>query len=137
MQRFYFAFPRGWSGCALLLMRFIIGLALLVQGGYYMREPGASTAAWVLGWAAILAAGLLLIGFMTPFAASAMVVAALGVWLSVLPSCTPTLFDSETPAVFAITILVAIVALGPGALSVEARVFGRREIIFPPPAIRE
>jgi hypothetical protein len=137
VQRFFFAFPRGWPACALLLMRLIIGLALLVQGGYYVREPGASVETWATGLAAILAAGLLLIGFMTPFVAGAVVLAGLGVWLSLLPACTPTLFDSRIPGVFALTILVAITALGPGALSVDARIFGRREIIFPSAPLRD
>jgi uncharacterized membrane protein YphA (DoxX/SURF4 family) len=118
-------------------MRLIIGLALLVQGGYYVREPAASFAAWATGLTAFLAAALLLIGFLTPFAAGAMVLAGLGVWLSLLPACTPTLIDSRIPAVFALTILVAITALGPGALSLDARVFGRREIIFPPAPLRD
>jgi uncharacterized membrane protein YphA (DoxX/SURF4 family) len=118
-------------------MRLIIGLALLLQGGYYLREPAASPVAWAMGLAAILAASLLLIGFLTPFAAGAMVLAALGIGLSMLPACTPTLFDSNVSAAFALTILVAIAALGPGALSIDARVFGRREIIFPPSALRE
>jgi uncharacterized membrane protein YphA (DoxX/SURF4 family) len=114
------------------LMRAIIGLALLVQGGYYLREPGAATAAWAVGSAAIVAGGLLLIGFSTPLTCGAVVLGALGIWLSRLPACTPTLFDSKASAVFAITILLAIVGLGPGAFSVDAYLFGRREIIFPP-----
>jgi hypothetical protein len=30
------------------------------------------------------------------------------------------------------TMVLAIIGLGPGAFSVDARVFGRREIIIPP-----
>ena len=132
MHRFFFAFPRGLPGVALLLMRVIVGLALLIQGAYYVREPGAATAAWALGLAAILAGGLLLIGFSTPFTCGAVVLGAVGIWLSRLPACTPTLFDSNASAVFALTILLAIIGLGPGAFSVDAYLFGRREIIFPP-----
>ena len=137
MQRLFFAFPGGWPGLGLLLVRAVIGFALLVEGGSYVREPDATAAAWAVGLSAILAAGLLLIGFLTPFAGSAVAVGALGIWLSLLPSCTPTLFDSRAAAVFALTILWVIIALGPGAFSVDARVFGRREIIFPPLAPRD
>lgn len=117
-------------------MRAIIGLTLFVQAGYYVREPSSAPAAWAMGSTAIIAAGLLLIGYLTPFVGGTVVLGGLGIWLSLLPSCTPTLFDSRAPAVFALTILLAIVVLGPGAFSVDARLFGRREIIFPPPASR-
>ena len=41
-----------------------------------------------------------------------------------MPSC---------PLIFAGIMAAAIVFLGPGAFSVDARLFGRREIIIPPP----
>jgi len=132
VERFFFAFPAGWPGLGLLLARAVMGLAVLVQGGYYVRVPDATAAVWAVGLTAIFAAGLLLIGFLTPFAGSAVLLGALGIWLSLIPACTPTVFDSRAANVFALTILWAIIALGPGAFSVDARVFGRREIIFPP-----
>src|ERR1700733_10832458 len=113
-------------------MRVAIGSALFIQGEYYAREPGALPTAWAMGLAAMLAAGLLLIGYLTPFVASAVVLGGIGIWLSLLAACTPTLFDSDTSAVFGLTILTALITLGPGAFSVDARMFGRREIILPP-----
>jgi hypothetical protein len=130
VQRLFSSFPRGLPGWALLLMRVILGLSLLIQAGYYVRDPDAPPAVWIMALSAVFSAGFLLIGFLTPLVSSALVLGALGVSFSLLPACTPTLFDS-TPAVFAITILVAIVGLGPGAFSVDARLFGRREIVFP------
>jgi uncharacterized membrane protein YphA (DoxX/SURF4 family) len=135
MQRLFFGFPRGFPGVALLLMRAVIGLALLIQGGDYVREPAAGTAALVLGLTAFLDAALLIIGFLTPLAAFATATAALGIWLSLLPATTSALFNSRASSIFAITIVIAILALGPGAVSVDARLFGRREIIFPPPEL--
>jgi len=132
VQRFFFAFPGGWPGAGLLLMRAVIALAILVQAACYVREPDPTLAAWAVGLAAIFAGCLLLIGFLTPLAGSFVALGALGIWLSLIPPCMPTLFDSGTAAVFALTILWAIVTVGPGAFSVDARVFGRREIIFPP-----
>jgi len=132
VQQFFFAFPGGWPGAGLLLVRVVIGLAILVQGGYYVGEPDAPLWAWAVGLAAILAGCLLLIGFLTPVAGSLAALGAVGVWLTLIPACTPTLFDSTLAAVFGLTILWAIVTLGPGEFSVDARLFGRREIIFPP-----
>jgi len=49
-----------------------------------------------------------------------------------LPASATPFFDSRTEIAFATTILLAIVILGPGAFSIDARLFGRREIIIPP-----
>jgi len=136
LQRLFFAFPGGWPGASLLLVRAVIGLAILVQGANYVREPDPPLVGWAVGLSAIFAACLLLIGFLTPLAGSFVVLGALGIWLSLIPACRPTLFDSRAAIVFGLTILWAIVTLGPGAFSVDARLFGRREIIFPPLAPR-
>ena len=40
-------------------------------------------------------------------------------------------FEGRVSLVFGIAILVAIVLQGPGAYSLDARIFGRREIIIP------
>jgi uncharacterized membrane protein YphA (DoxX/SURF4 family) len=82
-----------------------------------------------------IAAGvLLLVGFMTPLVAWLVAAGAAGVRFSMLPACPQDLFDSKISVIFGFTMLVAILGLGPGAFSVDARVFGRREIIIPPPA---
>jgi hypothetical protein len=75
---------------------------------------------------------LLLAGFLTPVVGGVVGVGALAISLSLLPSCIPSLFDSTVVLAFGATILLAVVILGPGAFSVDARVFGRREIIIPP-----
>jgi hypothetical protein len=43
------------------------------------------------------------------------------------------MFDSQPALIFALTIILAIIGAGPGRYSVDARVFGRREIIIPLP----
>ena len=48
------------------------------------------------------------------------------------PVPVPNLFDEKLSAILAAIIAVAIVFLGPGAFSLDARLFGRREIIIPP-----
>jgi uncharacterized membrane protein YphA (DoxX/SURF4 family) len=69
---------------------------------------------------------------MTPIAAALVGLAGIGLALSIIPASTPQLWNSEIAAIFGMTILLAIIGLGPGAFSVDARVFGRREIIIPP-----
>jgi hypothetical protein len=75
----------------------------------------------------------MVIGFLTPIVGAVVATGAIAIGFSLLPACSPTLFDSRTPVVLAVTMLLAIVVLGPGAVSVDARIFGRREIIIPCP----
>jgi uncharacterized membrane protein YphA (DoxX/SURF4 family) len=116
----------------LLLQRAVLALVLLAEGGCYMGEPNPTPATWFMGISAFAAGGLLLIGFSTPIVAGVVAVGVAGIGLSVLPACTPSLFDSKISIIFGLTMLITIVGLGPGAFSVDARVFGRREIIIPP-----
>jgi uncharacterized membrane protein YphA (DoxX/SURF4 family) len=90
---------------------------------------------WLQGWALVLLAVacgvLLLIGYLTPFAGVVAGLFGLGVSLSWFPATSPDLFEGKLTAVFATSIAVTLVCLGPGAFSVDARLFGRREIIIP------
>jgi hypothetical protein len=129
--RLFFAFPGGVPGVALLLLRAVLGIALLMQGACYVGETNASPAAWIMAAATLGAGSLLLVGFLTPIVGGMVAVGAIGVAVSWLPGCTQNLFDSRLALAFGTALLAAILALGPGALSIDARLFGRREIIIP------
>ena len=79
---------------------------------------------------------MLSVGFLTPIVGALVGLGALGIRLSVLPASAPNLFDTKLPAIQAATMLIAVVLLGPGAFSIDSRIFGRREIIIPPPPHR-
>jgi uncharacterized membrane protein YphA (DoxX/SURF4 family) len=116
----------------LLLLRAVFGLALLVDGACYVSEPSPSAASWLLGLSDFGAGALLLIGLLTPLVAAMVGIATLAVGLSFLPACSPSLFATKASLIFGLTMLLTIIGLGPGAFSVDARMFGRREIIIPP-----
>ncbi len=122
-------FPGGWPGAGLLLLRGGIGITTIIQGGLYLADPNNLT---LVGLVAIVIGALLLSGFLTPVAGVLIGLGALGIALGWLPAATRNLFDAELPAVFAVVMSAAIVFLGPGAFSIDARLFGRREIIIPP-----
>jgi uncharacterized membrane protein YphA (DoxX/SURF4 family) len=75
---------------------------------------------------------LLVVGFLTPVAGSVIGLGIACVLLTWMPSSQPNRFETALPAIFVGIMSVAIVLLGPGAFSVDARLFGRREIIIPP-----
>jgi uncharacterized membrane protein YphA (DoxX/SURF4 family) len=114
------------------MLRAVFATALLVQGGYYLGEPSPSPGTWFAGLVGVASGILLWLGFLTPLAGVMVGLGAACIGCALVPVCTWTLFESYISVVFAVTILLAIVILGPGAFSIDARVFGRREIIIPP-----
>jgi uncharacterized membrane protein YphA (DoxX/SURF4 family) len=88
---------------------------------------------WFEGLVALVGGTLLVVGFLTPVVGLLLGLAAPGIGLSLLPRCPTSLFETSLPTALTATMLIAIVLLGPGAFSVDCRVFGRREIIIPPP----
>ena len=118
---------------SLLLLRAVIGIAIIVQGGLYIGAPGVALASWVLLVLGLASGCLLLIGFLTPLAGAVVGLDVVGISLSTLPSTTAGVFDSRAALIFGLTMLLAIIGAGPGRFSVDARVFGRREIIIPLP----
>ncbi len=132
LQRCFPSFPNGLPGIALLALRTAVGVAVLVQGQFYLRVSGGTPAQDAVGFAEVVFGALLLIGFLTPVAAVGAALVALAIRLSVLPLSNPALFGSNMVLGLGTSILFASVVLGPGAFSVDARVFGRREVIIPP-----
>jgi uncharacterized membrane protein YphA (DoxX/SURF4 family) len=119
-------------GVGLLLLRTAVGVTLVVQGVAHLGSAQAPRlSAWTIGLLGIASGVALLIGFATPIAGA---LAVLGVESSVL-SWLPTLHLSglgdTLPIVFVTVMTVAVVLVGPGAFSIDARLFGRREIVIP------
>jgi len=71
---------------------------------------------------------LLLLGFLTPAAAMLATLISFG---AVLGLSAPSLAGSTTASLFATAIAVSLACLGPGAFSLDARRYGRREIVIP------
>jgi uncharacterized membrane protein YphA (DoxX/SURF4 family) len=115
-----------------MLLRGAIGLVAIIEGGFYLTGSTITTPGlWLGGLLGLVAGGALLIGFFTPVAGVVVGLGALGIGFSVLAAPTPNLFDARLSAILAGIMTVAIVFLGPGAFSLDARLFGRREIIIP------
>jgi putative oxidoreductase len=132
LQRLFSSFPDQWAGIGLLLLRMAIGLIAVIQGGLYLLNRAGETFEAVAVGVAIAASGIsLLIGFLTPLAGALIAVATMGIALSWLPPPTPNLFDAPVPLVLVVTVCAAVAFLGPGAFSVDSRLFGRRRIIIP------
>lgn len=132
LQRCFLSFPDGFAGIALLALRVAAGVAVLMQGQVHLRATDVAPPQYVVGSAEIVFGALLVIGFLTPLAGTGAALITLAVRLSLLPVSGPLLFDSDVALGLGASVFFASVVLGPGAFSVDARVFGRREIIIPP-----
>jgi hypothetical protein len=114
------------------LLRAAVGAAALIQGRAYLTTSGsAATVAFVAGVVAVLSGGLLLVGFLTPVAGGLVTLGEIAMALSWLPPLSANPFEAKPATVFVAVVSSAIILLGPGALSLDARLFGRREIIIP------
>lgn len=86
---------------------------------------------WLIALGAAISGVLLLIGYLTQIAgalAAFSTLARMLLWFSVRDA---RLSDSLLAIVLEIAIAIALAFLGPGAWSLDARLFGRREIIIP------
>ena len=122
----------GLPGIALLLLRTTVGLTMLIRNGACLPEAADRPALYVASVLGILAGGLLSVGFLTMFAGIGGGMVAVLAAFKVLPICSSGGFDSWLGLMFGLAILLALAILGPGAYSIDARLFGRREIIIPP-----
>ena len=116
LQKLFSAFPGGWRALGLLLLRVLVGITVIAQVLTYVES-------WLAVVAVIIVASFLLIGFMTPIAAVAIGLTSVGVVIY-----TQNLSQIVLNLIVLTTV---IVSLGPGAFSIDARMFGRREILIP------
>ena len=133
MQRLFTTFPSGGPGFGLLLLRLAVAVVLADHGAASLFDVTPSAGAWVVGALAAVAAVLVALGLLTPLSGAAAAAIAAGLALSVLPSPSRNAIGMGATA-FAVALAAAALAfIGPGAFSVDAALFGRREITIPPP----
>jgi uncharacterized membrane protein YphA (DoxX/SURF4 family) len=118
-----------------LLLRAAVGLSAAAGGIFCLSGPfNSSLEKWLLGLVLIVSGGALTAGFLTPIAVLLVGFCFLGIALSWLPPPSWTLHDVKLLAAGMIIAAVALALLGPGAFSLDGRLFGRREIVIPPPS---
>lgn len=119
MQRLFSTFPCGWPGAGLVLLRAVVAVPLIRAG----LLAASSTAPALLDLVIGVAALLLLIGFSTPIAAAVIAVLQFALAWSTPAAPWPFLQAGAQAAVLAM--------LGPGGCSIDARIFGRKQIQIP------
>jgi putative oxidoreductase len=119
LQRLFSGFPGAMPGAGLLLLRVCAGTPLILAGTLGLRAlwrsgPFAAQAA------AMLVGVFLLVGFWTPF---------MGAFQALIELWSAFSSSSETTVHLLLAALgISLVMLGPGAWSLDARLFGRKRI---------
>jgi uncharacterized membrane protein YphA (DoxX/SURF4 family) len=126
------AYPDGWPGLALLLLRAAAGSVLVVQAiTFYQQEQPLKVLILTMAVVTVLVGVLLCIGLFTRFATAVAALGTLGSIFSRFPAPRSGLFETRSTAVLALVIAAAVAGVGPGAFSFDARLFGRREVMIP------
>jgi putative oxidoreductase len=119
LRRLYSTFAGGWPGLGLILMRLVVGLAIVSSAGSALLN-GAAIPMTLVSVLLAAAAILLIIGLFTPI---------VGTLVALVESCRLLI----TPADRLLYLLVAtfgaaLAMLGPGLWSLDARLFGWKRI---------
>ena len=96
-----------------------------------MATKDVGAAVGIVGGFAVLTGILLVTGFRTRLASFLIASGIAFISLFSFPLPTRDLFDRLVPTLFAETMSMAVVFLGPGAFSIDAYLYGRKEIIIP------
>jgi uncharacterized membrane protein YphA (DoxX/SURF4 family) len=126
LQRTFATFPAGWVGAALLVLRVNVGASAICAAGLAVM---ASPALLNLAAAAVVVpAGLaLIIGLLTPVAGAVLASGAAAILIGPHGEVL-RLLDSRMALFEFVVMAVVMIILGPGATSIDAHLFGRREV---------
>ncbi len=132
LQRFFSTFPGGAPGLGLLLLRMAVG-GVLIAAAIGSIAGGGDTGLAQRGLAllAIPVGSALLVGVLTRAAATLAAFTSLGAAVARTIPGTAGIPGSGLASVLVTIVAAALVMLGPGAFSLDARFFGRREIVVP------
>lgn len=129
LQRTFSGFPSGGPGYALLLLRYVVGGTACVQAALLVDTTNQAATGFTVAAALVILIGLaVIIGCTTPIASALL---CLGGILATIESGSLgqlVLFESWNARLEFIAMSAALIPLGPGAYSLDARLYGRREI---------
>jgi putative oxidoreductase len=124
LQRLFSTFPDRWPGFGLLVLRLGLGLRVIYVEILNLSGKPSEPTGLVQSLIALVSAIFLLAGLWTPIVGT--LLALDEVWIAVSVSLSNQA-DIVIP-VFLAVLCTSVAMLGPGAWSVDARLFGRRRV---------
>jgi putative oxidoreductase len=122
LQRLFSAFPNDWPGRGLLLQRVVTATLLFCSGFGHIREASQ----FALVFPHVIGAGagiLLLLGLWTPICGT--LIGIIEVWVALSSD------DGGGLSIMLATSGTTLAMIGPGAWSIDARLFGRKHFTIP------
>lgn len=130
LRLFTLTSPDGRAGVGLLLLRAALGATSVIQGGACLSGPDdTNSVTLIIGVLAVVSGISLLVGCLTPVAS--LLAGLSGAVMTFTVLTDDVLLDDGLLVLLVVGVTAAVVLLGPGAFSLDARLFGRREIIIP------
>jgi uncharacterized membrane protein YphA (DoxX/SURF4 family) len=120
LQRLFSTFANGWPGVGLLLQRILTAILLVRFGTNQFTDASVSSSIAFPQIVGVCAGILLLVGLWTPVVGT--LIAGIELWIAFTHSGDPWM-----PIVLA-TLGATAAMIGPGAWSIDARLFGRKHL---------
>lgn len=115
----------------MLLLRLMLGATTILRGAVQIWDgENPAVGSRIIGTIALVVGVSLLAGFLTPLNALIVFLAGFAATISLI-SAGNSAVEIIFLAVYVSVTALAAALLGPGAYSLDARLFGRREIIIP------
>jgi hypothetical protein len=121
VQKLFSMFPAGAPGIALLLLRLSVAAMLFIDSTGRVLWPAEL---WLTS-VSVVAAIAVTAGFLTPILALTCGALKIYAFVGTAQSLVPLI-------VLALLLSFAVAMLGPGAYSLDAKMFGRRVVLLPP-----
>lgn len=119
MRRLFSTFAHGWPGVGLFLMRMVAGGSLIIDGVEKLQSSHSGVSL-ILNFVAIGDGALVVAGLWTPVAGSLVIaISILGILVQ---------RDLPYPGILLATLGATLALVGPGAFSIDARLFGWKKI---------
>jgi|HubBroStandDraft_1064217.scaffolds.fasta_scaffold47845_2 putative oxidoreductase len=124
LQRLFSTFPNGWPGFGLLLLRLGLGLPVIYLGTVSLFAKPSEPITLAQSLISVAGGIFLLGGLWTPIMGTLLAID--GVWIA-LSFYLSHAADIVIP-IFLAVLSASVAMLGPGAWSIDARLFGRRRL---------
>lgn len=119
----------GLPGTGLLILRATVGVLAIFEGcAFALGHKSGPSLLWLLAAVMCLAGAGLILGALTVLTGLTVGLVEMGTACSLLPSPPPISPHFQAAPVLVIVMTTAVILIGPGVYSIDARLFGLREV---------
>ena len=123
-------YPPHWAGLGLLLLRGTVGITVAMQAWFFVASRNIDRVGLLTATTLVVCGVALTLGILTRVCST---LVGLGYALALFMPIDVAMLSGRDGGAAAVSLAAAaaLALLGPGAFSIDARLFGRREIFIP------